>query len=186
MPPDVEPRSATPAGTGHARDSVAIAFWTAVVASAGNSLANERRPLPIGTTRIRSAFERCSTCAVSAAVEPVSVENVVLPVTGVALRLSCDFQLIVPVNVAVNRPLIVAGARTPAGTTNFGSAAESAAAADPDGVISGGAVRGGAGGGAGIVPSVSVPLFTLSVPPVSAVGFPRAGQARIDREKRDR
>src|SRR3954471_20995072 len=153
MPPVVAPRSATPAGTGHVRDSVAIAFWTAVVASAGNSLANESRPLPIGTTRIRSAFERCSTCAVSAAVEPVSVENVVLPVTGVALRLSCDFQLIVPVNVAVNRPLIVAGARTPAGTTNFGSAVESAAAADPHGVISGrGGGRGsraGAGSGAG-------------------------------------
>src|SRR5207253_5257899 len=96
----------------------------------------------------------------------------------------CDVQLIVPVNVAVNRPLVVAGARTPAGTTNFGSAVESAVAAEPDGVIRGGAVADGTGVGAAIVPSVTVPVLTVSVPPVSAIVLPLSAQAGIERKNR--
>ncbi len=77
-----------PAGIGQSREMVAMAFWTAAVAAVLNWLAYVCDPLPIGTTRTRSAFARCSMVALIGVVEPVSVVNVMVPAVGVAVLLA--------------------------------------------------------------------------------------------------
>src|SRR6266540_1836704 len=94
-------------------------FSTAETAAAGNWLEYDWVALPMGTTRIRRAFVRCSIVLL------VKLPNAREAATGLALPDVLYWKLIVAPKEAEYDAVVLAGANAEPGTTNLMSAGAS-------------------------------------------------------------